>query len=159
MLRILSRGVVCATLLGASFAHAATYDAADTRALNTVAEHWREYWNSHDMDKFAGLFADDVDFVTKSGTWFQGKQATMEHHRKNHSSIFKDSTWSTDQVVIKYVNPDVAIIHIGWGLSGDSHHDGTTSAPRHGMSTWVLTKRNGAWLLLAVQNVNIEPPQ
>jgi uncharacterized protein (TIGR02246 family) len=157
------RALTCLAIFGTSLVNAAgtapAFNATDTAALNAVADHWREYWNSHDMDRFAGLFADDVDFVTKSGAWFQGKQATMEHHRKNHTSIFKDSTWTTDQVVIKYVKPDVAIIHIGWGLSGDSHHDGTASAPRHGMSTWVLTKRNGAWLLLAVQNVNIEPPK
>ena len=61
--------------------------------------------------------------------------------------------------MIKYVKADVAIIHIGWGLSGDSHHDGTASEPRHGMSTWVLAKRGGQWLLIAVQNVNIEPPK
>jgi len=145
--------------LGHSANTGPAYDAADTAELNAVADHWREYWNAHDMEKFAGLFADDVDFVTKSGSWFRGKEATMEHHRNNHVGIFKDSTWTTDQVVIKYVQPDVAIIHIGWGLSGDLHHDGTASAPRHGISTWVLVKRAGKWLLLAVQNVNIEPPK
>ena len=60
---------------------------------------------------------------------------------------------------IKYVKRDLAIIHIGWGLSGDSHHDGTSSDPRHGMSTWILTKQNEQWLLLGVQNVNIEAPR
>ena len=154
--------IVVACLAFAAPAGAAAspeYDAADTRALNAVAEHWREYWNAHDMEKFAALFADDVDFVTKSGSWFRGKELTMEHHRKNHAGIFKDSTWTIDQVVIKYVQAGVAIIHVGWGLSGDSHHDGTASAPRHGMSTWVLVKRADKWLLLAVQNVNIEPPK
>lgn len=151
--------IVLLTLPLSSFAATAEYDANDSRALSAVAEHWQSAWNSHDMDSFAKLFADDVEFVTKSGTWFHGKQATMEHHRKNHASIFKDSTWSADQVVVTYVKPEVAIIHVGWGMSGDSHHDGTDSAPRHGISTWVLVKRGGQWLLLAVQNANIETPK
>ncbi|HMG66229.1 MAG TPA: SgcJ/EcaC family oxidoreductase [Chitinophagaceae bacterium] len=135
------------------------YDTKETHALNDVAEKWQRYWNSHNMDSFATLFAADIDFVTKSGTWFKGKEETMNHHRKNHASIFKNSIWATDSVVIKYVKPDLAIIHIGWGLSDDTHHDGTPSEPRHGISTWVLIKQNSLWLLLSVQNVNIETPR
>jgi len=135
------------------------YDAKEMRALNEVAEKWQRYWNTHDMDSFATLFATDVDFVTKSGTWFKGKEATMRHHRQNHASIFKTSIWATDTVAIKYVKPDLAIIHIGWGLSSDTHHDGTPSQPRHGISTWVVIKQTNQWLLLAVQNVNIETPR
>ena len=137
----------------------ASFGAQDTQALHQVAEKWQRSWNSHDMEAFATLFTDDVQFVTKSGTWFQGKQATMNHHKQNHATVFKDSTWTTDNVAIKYVKPDVALIHIGWGLSGDSHHDGTPSNPRHGISTWVVEKRQGQWLLLAVHNVNIETPR
>jgi uncharacterized protein (TIGR02246 family) len=138
---------------------AANYDAKDGAALNDVAGKWQQYWNSHDMVSFETLFAPDVDFVTKSGTWFKGKEATINHHRKNHTTIFKTSVWTTDSVIIKYVKPDLAIIHIGWGLSGDTHHDGTRSDPRHGISTWVLIKQNSKWLLLAVHNVNIDAPR
>jgi uncharacterized protein (TIGR02246 family) len=135
------------------------YNANDTHLLNEVAEKWQRYWNSHNMDSFSTIFSRDIDFVTKSGGWFKGKEATMEHHKKNHATIFKSSRWATDSVVIKYIKSDVAMIHIGWGLSGDEHHDGTPSDPRHGISTWVLTKLNGRWLLSAVHNVNIEPPK
>lgn len=135
------------------------YGAKEIHALNEVAEKWQRYWNSHDMDSFSTLFAPDVDFVTKSGTWFKGKEETMNHHKKNHASIFKTSIWATDSLAIKYIKSDLAIIHIGWGLSGDTHHDGTPSEPRHGISTWVLTKQTNRWLLLAVQNVNIETPR
>ena len=135
------------------------YDTKEMHALNEVAEKWQRYWNSHDMVSFATLFAPNVDFVTKSGTWFKGKEETMNHHKKNHASIFKNSIWSTDSVVIKYVKPDLAIIHIGWGMSDDTHHDGTPSEPRHGISTWVVIKQTSRWLLLAVQNVNIETPR
>jgi uncharacterized protein (TIGR02246 family) len=138
---------------------ATRYDAKDIQSLNEVAKKWEQYWNSHNMDSFATLFATDVDFVTKSGTWFMGKEATMNHHKKNHSTIFKSSVWVADSVAIKYVKPDLAIIHIGWGISGDTHHDGTPSEPRHGISTWVLIKQSKQWLLLSVQNVNIETPR
>jgi uncharacterized protein (TIGR02246 family) len=151
--------LILATSLSCYCQSPTKYDSKEEHALNEVADKWQRYWNSHNMDSFATLFATNVDFVTKSGTWFKGKEETMNHHKKNHASIFKNSIWATDSVVIKYVKPDLAIIHIGWGLSGDTHHDGTSSEPRHGMSTWVVIKQSNQWLLLAVQNVNIETPR
>jgi uncharacterized protein (TIGR02246 family) len=138
---------------------ATQYDVMDIKALNEVSGKWQRYWNSHNMDSFATIFATDVDFVTKSGTWFKGKEETMNHQKKNHASIFKTSIWTTDSVVIKYVKTDLAIIHIGWGITNDSHHDGTPGEPRHGISTWVVIKQNNQWVLLAVHNINIEAPR
>jgi uncharacterized protein (TIGR02246 family) len=136
-----------------------SYDINDLRALNAIALKWELYWNSHNMDSLESLFSLNIDFVTKSGTWFKGKEATANHQKKNHTTIFKTSTWVTDSLEIKFVRADVAIIHIGWGLSGDYHHDGSPNSARHGISTWVIEKENKEWLLLAIQNVNIESPQ
>jgi len=151
--------LICSASLGCFCQAIKKYDNKDMHALNEIADKWERYWNIHNIDSLATLFALDIDFVTKSGTWFKGKEATVNHHRKNHATIFKTSTWTTDSVAIKYVKPDLAVIHIGWGLSGDFYHDGKPSSPRHGISTWVLTKQNNDWLLLAVQNVNIESPR
>jgi uncharacterized protein (TIGR02246 family) len=134
------------------------YNPEDSQALNALPGKWQKYWNTHNMDSMARLFANDVDFVTKSGTWFKGKEATVNHHKKNHATIFKTSIWTTDSIAIKYVKPDLAIMHIGWGISGDFSHDGTPGEPRHGISTWVVIKEKGEWLLLAVQNANIVDP-
>ncbi len=62
--------------------------------------------------------------------------------------------WTTDSMEVKYVKPDLAIMHIGWGLSGDFDPDGAPRQPRHGIFTWVIFKDKGQWQLLAVHNVN-----
>jgi uncharacterized protein (TIGR02246 family) len=80
-----------------------SFDAKDTNAIREVASKWERAWNTHDMDMLSTLFADDVDFVTKSGNWLKGKEATMEHHRKNHATIFKSSKWMTESVDVKFV--------------------------------------------------------
>ena len=152
-------GLCCISSQGSCGTDSTSLTPEDAQALRRVADEWQRCWNAHDMDAFSALFADDVDFVTKSGTWFKGKEATMRHHRQNHATIFKHSVWSTDSVDMRYVAPDIAIIHFGWGISEDTHHDGTSSAPRHGISTWVLAKRRAQWQLIAVHNVNIEKPQ
>jgi hypothetical protein len=69
--------------------------------------------------------------------------------------MFKNSVFSIDSVDIKYVKSDLAIIHFGWGMTGDLDPDGAPRNPRHGIFTWVTIKNNERWLLLAVSNVNI----
>jgi hypothetical protein len=111
------------------------------------------------MDSMSALFAPDIDYITKSGIWFRGKEQAIWHNKNNQETIFKYSTLTIDSVHIKYVMTDLAIMHVGWGMSGDTHHDGKPSEPRHGLSTFILIKKKSQWLLLGVQNVNIVKPE
>lgn len=139
------------------FSQSNTYNGGDLKALNALAEKWKNYWNNHDMDSMGTLLRNDVDFVTVGGRWLKGKTEAVNHHKERHQVVFKTSMWQTDSIAIKYVKPDLAIMHIGWGLSGDVDPDGTPRKPRHGIFTWVVIKENNQWLLLTVHNVNINP--
>jgi uncharacterized protein (TIGR02246 family) len=132
-----------------------TYPLADLKELNGLADKWEGYWNNHNMDSMGTLLRDDVDFVNVAGQWLKGKKEAVEIHKERHRVVFKTSVWKTDSVRIKYVKPDLAIMHIGWGITGDLDPDGKARVPRHGIFTWVVMKENNQWLILAVHNVNI----
>ncbi len=135
------------------------YNTNDLTRLNALASRWERYWNKHNMDSMATMLKPDVDFVNVAGIWLKGRPATVADHKQKHEGvIFKNSTWSTDSVAIKYVKPDLAIVHIGWGLKDDYDADGTPRKPRHGIFTWVVVKEKEEWLLLAGHNVNIREP-
>ena len=120
---------------------------------------WQQCWNSHNMDAMGAMLRDDVDFVNVAGVWLQGKQATVNDHKQKHEGVmFKNSIWKTERVTIKYVQPDIAVLHIGWGLTGDNDADGTPRPPRRGIFTWVVSKEKDKWQLLAAANVNIREP-
>jgi uncharacterized protein (TIGR02246 family) len=131
------------------------YDVTDMKDLNSLVSRWETYWNIHDMDSMGNLLSEDVDFVNVAGQWLKGKKEAVAVHKERHLVVFKTSVWNTDSVRIKYVKPDLAIIHIGWGITGDVDPDGKPRTPRHGLFTWVVTKRMKQWLILAVHNVNI----
>jgi uncharacterized protein (TIGR02246 family) len=131
------------------------YPLKDMAALQALPVTWIRYWNSHNMDSMGTMLTEDVDFVTVAGTESKGKAAAVAQHKRTHSMQFKNSIFSIDSVDIKYVKPDLAIIHFGWGISGDLDPDGTPRQPRHGIFLWVVIKHNERWLLLAVSNVNI----
>ncbi|MEJ7693019.1 SgcJ/EcaC family oxidoreductase [Daejeonella sp.] len=135
-----------------------TYNSRDLVALRLLPATWERYWNTHNMDSMGTMLRKDVDFVTVAGTWLKGKAEAVKDHKQKHQTMFKSSVWTTDSMELKYLKPDLAIMHIGWGLRGDFDPDGTPRQPRHGIFTWVIIKDKGQWKLLAVHNVNKREP-
>lgn len=131
------------------------YHAKDLDVLKSLPVKWEKYWNNHNIDSLGTMLKEDVDFVNLAGVWLKGKAATIKLLRQVHQTTFKSSIWTTDSTEIRYVKPDLAILHIGWGISGDVDPDGTSRKPRHGIFTWVVIKEKGQWQLLTIDNVNI----
>ena len=132
------------------------YASEDRQKLYEIAEKWERYWNSHNMDSMGTLLRDDIDFINVGGNWLKGKAQVVQSHKILHQNVkFKTSVLKTDSVAIIYVKSDLAIMHIGTGISGDFENDGTPRPPRHVIGTWVVIKENNEWLLHTVQNGNI----
>ena len=146
--------ITLALLLPVSVANAQNH-VNDIRVIKEIEKNWQEAWNHHDMKALAALVAEDVDFITVSGTWLKGRKAFEEHHARLHAMQFKESVWATSEVQVKFLKPDVAIVHVSWGMRGDKDPDGTPRQPRRGIFTQVITKERGKWLIKASQNTNI----
>jgi uncharacterized protein (TIGR02246 family) len=132
------------------------YNTKDLDDLKSLPDKWEKYWNKHNMDSLSTMLTEDVDFVNLAGVWLKGKTASIKLLRLVHQTTFKSSVWTTDSIKIRYVKPDLAILHIGWGLSGDVDPDGTNRKPKHGIFTWVVIKEKEQWKLLEMDNVNIK---
>lgn len=132
------------------------YNTKDLNDLKSLPDKWEKYWNKHNMDSLSTMLTDDVDFVNLAGVWLKGKTASIELLRLVHQTTFKSSVWTTDSVKIRYIKPDLAILHIGWGLSGEVDPDGSNRKPRHGIFTWLVIKEKEQWMLLEMDNVNIK---
>jgi len=133
-------------------------NAKDQEALMSIAQKWQDAWNQHDMKALAALVAENVDFITVGGTWLKSQKNFEEHHAIRHQMQFKESIWITKNAKVKFVKPDVAVVHVNWGMRGDKDPDGTTRQPRDGIFTWMLEKKKGRWLIIASQNTNISQP-
>lgn len=55
---------------------------------------------------------------------------------------------------MQFVRPDVAVVRHSWTAQGDKNVDGSARPQRFGLMTMVADKRNGVWLVVAVQNTN-----
>jgi hypothetical protein len=58
---------------------------------------------------------------------------------------------------VRFLCPDIAVVHWSWAVAGDKNPDGTARQRRYGMMTMVAQKRNGTWLVVASQNDNSFP--
>jgi conserved hypothetical protein len=131
----------------------------DQGAIKSIALKWQDSWNRHDMKALTALVAEDVDFITVAGRWRRTRKEFEEHHANaRHEMQYKESVWTTKSMNVKFIRPDVAVAHVEWGIKGDKDPDGTARQPRQGISTWVVQKRKGQWLIIATQNTNLREP-
>lgn len=132
--------------------------AADEKAIQDVETRWQDAWNRHDISALADLLTDDADFITVIGKWCKGKKEFYDYHVRLHQVMFKDSIHKTTGVQVRFLSPQVAIVHVNWTITGDRNADGTPRpVSRSGIFTRVMVKQDGPWLITASQNTNILP--
>ena len=140
------------------FLLAATLNAqtkADEEAARKLPQAFREAWAKHDGHELAKIMADDVDFVTVATTYLHGRADFETFHTRLLSGRFKESTITPLQTTVRFLRPDMAVIHWSWKIEGDKNMDGTArQQPRYGMMTMVAEKRSGTWLVAVAQNTN-----
>jgi uncharacterized protein (TIGR02246 family) len=129
----------------------------DEEAVHNLPQDFCEAFNKHDGHQLAQIMADDIDFVTVGATWLHGKSDFEKYHTRLLSGRFHGITMEPLQVAVRFLRPDIAIVHWSWTGAGDKNPDGTALQRRYGMMTMVAEKRTGSWLVVASQNDNSFP--
>jgi len=154
-------GRVCVLLIAfalvSTLAHAQGGSAADEKAIRINEARWETAWNRHDVAAMASTYALDSDAINLAGEWFQGREAFEKSLEELHSGKTKGSVWQTEDTHVRFLTPDVAIVHVHVNSHGDRNPDGSPMAPRRVILTRVEVKRDGKWLIVASQATNIVP--
>lgn len=124
------------------------------RAIRAVAEHWQQDWNRHDYKAVGALLTPDADYVTDSGVWLRGRDAFIDWHAKQHPEMYRNSQWTNSNVTIRFLQPEVAIVHVEWGRQGDLDLHGKLRRGRPGISTWLLVKVGAGWRIRTGQDTS-----
>jgi len=131
--------------------------AADEKAIRDVEARWEAAWNRHDVAGMADIYAPDSDAINLAGEWFKGREAFEKSLEELHSGKTKGSVWQTEATSIKFLTPEIAVVHVYVNSHGDRNPDGSPMAPRRVILTRVEVKRNGGWLIVASQATSIVP--
>lgn len=149
--------VAITALLSCSTFATAAVSPTDERAIQALVHAWEEDWNAHDMTAMGTLITEDADFVNVAGLHWKGRQQIVREHAERHRTNLRLSHWVTHGVTIQTVSPTIALVHITWGMTGDTDFDGTPREPRDGVFSWLVEKHGTHWLIRAVQNTNVSP--
>jgi uncharacterized protein (TIGR02246 family) len=98
--------------------------------------------------------SEDVDFVNVGGDWIHGRKDFELYHSRLLSGRFKESIAMPLQTAVRFLRPDLAVIHWTWKIEGDKNEDLTPRKPRYGIFTMIVEKKNGEWLVVEAQNTN-----
>jgi uncharacterized protein (TIGR02246 family) len=124
----------------------------DEEAVRNLPQAFCAAFNKHDGHLLAQMMADDIDFVTVGATWLHGKSDFEKYHTRLLNGRFHGIKFEVLQVAVRFLRPDIAIVHWSWTGAGDKNPDGTARKRRLGMMTMVAEKRAGIWLVVASQN-------
>ncbi len=127
---------------------------SDEEVLRKLPQAFSDAWAKHDGHELAKIMADDVDFVTVATTYLHGQSDFEKFHVRLLSGRFKDSSITPLQTTVRFLRPDMAVVHWSWKIEGDRNPDGTPRQPRYGMMTLVAERRGGNWLVIVGQNTN-----
>jgi uncharacterized protein (TIGR02246 family) len=121
----------------------------DEAAIRKVVQQVEDGWNRNDGKAFAAPFAADADYVVVNGATIKGREAIEKGHNGIFTTIYKDSHNVGTVKSIRFLRPDVAVVHIEWNLE---FRAGGETKKGHAINTMVMTKEGDNWSIAAFQN-------
>ena len=132
---------------GLLWAQMASSRDADSAGIKQCVVAWEDAWNRHDAHATAMAYEEDGDFSSTTGIPSHGWKELEAHYNEIFTTFLKDAH-RTDQVKsIRFLSADMASVDIDWQMSGARTRDGKDAPNRKGLLTWVVTKRNGHWMI------------
>jgi uncharacterized protein (TIGR02246 family) len=132
--------------------------AADEKAIREIEARWEAAWNRHDVPAMVRDFAPDVDVVNLSGAWMKGRDRFAASLTEMHQGRVKESVWKMDEIDVKFLTPEIAVVHAYWNARGERNPDGSPLPLRRGLYTRVEVKRGGQWVIVASHATEVVPP-
>lgn len=145
--------LVFVTLLMLGFSGPAVESpSADEAAMRESVKQLETGWNTKSGALFAKPFAEDADYVVINGNYIKGRAVIEAQHQRIFDTIFKATTLSLTVKQIRFLRPDVAVVHVSGQRVGPSKE-----LNQDAMITLVMTKQKDSWLIAAFQNTAVAP--
>ena len=144
--------------------------ADDERALRALVARCEAAWNAGDARAWAQNMAEDVYLTSVLGDRYHGRDLLESGHRYVFDTIYKGSKIALTVEAIRFVRPDVALVHLHQRLMSRLPPGAATSVARQRLMTddmhetearasLLVVKDGGAWQVLSFQNTGIASPK
>jgi len=130
---------------------------ADEDAIREIENQFNVAWNRHDPDAIAASLADDAQFITVNGAWTTSRAGFRDLMQRLHGATgpYRSSTRRTPEMHVRFLAPDIAILHSRFWIEGEVLHDALSQPSRESVGTRVVHKIDGRWRIVATQNTDV----
>ena len=152
LLTAIATCTLCLFNVSAQEAGASETRAEDEAAIRENVRQMEAGWNTKSGALFAKPFADDADYVVINGMYLKGRAAIEKAHQQIFNTVFKNTTVSLSVKQIRFLRPDVAVVHVtGHKDAPENERELVSDA----IVTLVMTKDKQGWKIAAFQNTQI----
>jgi len=126
--------------------------AADDQAIKDRINDFSAAWNKDDAKAMAAVFTDDGTLINPFAAECHGRDEIEKLFTKEHTTMFKGSTYTASEIKIQWITRDVALADVTGNISGIKGPDGAAAAPdfAHHVS-WLWVKKDGKWMTAAAR--------
>jgi uncharacterized protein (TIGR02246 family) len=114
--------------------------------IKALWQRMAEGWADADGDRFASVFADDVEFVNVRGEEQHGRATVAANHGALFKTRYRDTKLTAEVHTIRFIGDDAAVVHVA-----STVHSGENGTDTHAQA--VVERRAGEWLITAFHNM------
>jgi uncharacterized protein (TIGR02246 family) len=131
--------------------------ASDEEQIRDLEHRFNAAWNAHNPDVIAEALTDDAQFITVNGAWTTSRAGFRDLMARLHGPLgpFRDSTRRTPEMQVRFLSPDIALLHTRFWIKGEAQHDALSQDDRESVGTRVVRKIDGRWRIVATQNTDV----
>ena len=124
----------------------------DESAVRNVLAEYTVSWNRHDTAAVIRLFTENCDYVNIAGIHWKGVQEIVQQPAELFQNRLKTAVRTLTGAEVRFSTPDVALVHATWDVTGWSRPSGEAVPVLKEITTMVMVKTNGKWLITAFQD-------
>lgn len=127
----------------------------DDEEIRRLFDRFADAWTRGDAEAFGRTLTPDVDYVPYDGSRSLGRQAVVDSHDRLFRGVLSGSAMVGEVESIRYVHPDVAIVH----ALGSVLMPWRSKLPKSRLSrqTLVAVRTDEGWRFTALHNARVRP--
>ena len=125
----------------------------DDAQIKSLVQTVEDGWTKKDGNLFAKPFAENADYVVINGMHIKGRPAIAGGHQAIFDSFYKETFIKNEVKSIRYLRPDIAVVHVDAHMTGKSNGQ---NVDRKARMTLTMEKTAAGWQIDAFQNTQIE---
>ena len=130
--------------------------AASLKAPEDIPDSFVRAWNSRDPVALASVFDEDAEFVNVAGLACHDRESIRKVHSTALEHVVPNSILAIDEMKVKLLATDVAVVHARMTLSCPTQADDAAKhGPRTTIVTFVVHKVLDRWQCASAHNTDV----